>query len=127
MKASEWIQMIWDTVPEAHDIFDDREGVTIRDKNGVRLLYIKPKALKFEEKDAILRATRPSETERVPVIVGDVGRMRIEMRPGCHICASEAVAYRNFLGYELAGGTLSPRLEAGMDVVAVHFKKGKLI
>ena len=119
MKASQWIQMIWDTVPEAVKISHGGTSVWVRAEKGKPLISVPRRVLKLDY-DMPLHATRPSATERLSVSgrVGDKARVFENGR-----LITDAPAFSNFMGYELADGTLSPRLGAGMDVRYIVFKK----
>ena len=121
MKASEWIQMIWDTIPEASRIHL-QHGLLKVDRVDESNIFELPEVCLHVQRDVPWKSERPVESERIAVELWPDNRRAF--RYGSTVwLLSEAPNHNRFLGYELSNGTLSPRLEAGMDVVAVLFKK----
>lgn len=119
MKASEWIQMIWDTIPDANHIHL-RHGVLKVDRIDESNIFELPDVCLHIQRDVPWSAERPVETERLLVEANQMGLRTFGVdKQALHT----ALDFTDFLGYELADGTLSPRLEAGMDVRYCVFRK----
>lgn len=123
MKASEWINWVWKNIPAAMSIEDGEYWILVCDSVGEILCKVSIEIIEMDIDGFPIQ--RPVETERIPVVCDERSHLQYYLRypnaPGTGI--NMATAYKHFLGYELADGTLSPRLEADMDVVAVVFRK----